>query len=163
MDSNVIYDDLNLFVSVFPEHISSELYKLSNFDDLLEIALDIGRVPEVRFGNASPVFLSKEIQFEDFNFDQYYGYVENPKESYIIFRDSETKKVYAKIQTNSILQDDEVGGPMTNAFASGSTFASTTGGSSAGYGSDSYGSTEDMPIDVNAIILDWIKQIKMFY
>ena len=104
-----------------------------------------------------------EIQFEDFNFDPYYGSVANPKESYIIFRDPKTKKVYAKIQTSAILQDDEVGGPMTNAFASGSTFASTTGGSSAAYGSDSYGATEDMPIDVNAIILDWIKQIKMFY
>ena len=52
---------------------------------------------------------------------------------------------------------------MTDSFASGSTFSSTTGGSSAGYGSDSYGATEDMPIDVNAIILDWVKQIKMFY
>ena len=68
MDSNLIYDDLNLFVSVFPKHISSELYKLSNFDDLLEIALDIGRVPEVRFGNGASVFLSKEIQFEDLNY-----------------------------------------------------------------------------------------------
>ena len=104
-----------------------------------------------------------EILFQDFAFDPYYGSVANPKESYIIFRDPNTKKVYAKIQTRSILQDDEVGGPMTDSFASGSTFSSTTGGSSAGYGSDSYGSSDDMPIDVNAIILDWIKQIKLFY
>ena len=96
-----------------------------------------------------------EIQFEDFNFDPYYGSVANPKESYIIFRDPKTKKVYAKIQTSSILQDDEVGGPMTNAFSSPS--------SSGMGGNDSSGSSADMLVDVNAIILDWVKQIKMFY
>ena len=96
-----------------------------------------------------------EILFEDFNFDPYYGSIADPKKSYILFRDPNTKKVFAKFYTSAILQDDEVGGPMTNAFSSPS--------SSGMGGNDSYGSSADMLVDVNAIILDWVKQIKMFY
>ena len=40
-----------------------------------------------------------EILFEDFNFDPYYGSIADPKKSYILFRDPNTKKVFA----NSIL------------------------------------------------------------
>ena len=54
---------------------------------------------------------------------------------------------------NSILQDDDFDGPMTNAFGN-----STNSSMSMGYGGSS-----DQPIDVNAIILDWMKQIKNFY
>ena len=50
-----------------------------------------------------------------------------------------------------MLADDEYSGPMTNAF--GSTTSNNMG----------YGSSNDQPIDVNAIILDWAKQIKNFY
>ena len=81
------------------------------------------------------------INFEDFNFDPYYGSTADPK----------TKKVLAKFQANQVLADDEYSGPMTNAF--GSTTSNNMG----------YGSTSDQPIDVNAIILDWMKQIKNFY
>ena len=91
------------------------------------------------------------INFEDFNFDPYYGSTADPKKSHIIFRDPKTKKVFAKFQANQVLADDEYSGPMTNAF--GSTTSNSMG----------YGSSIDQPIDVNAIILDWMKQIKNFY
>ena len=91
------------------------------------------------------------INFEDFNFDPYYGSTADPKTSSIIFRDPKTKKVFAKFQANQVLADDEYSGPMTNAF--GSTTSNSMG----------YGSSNDQPIDVNAIILDWMKQIKNFY
>ena len=91
------------------------------------------------------------INFEDFTFDPYYGSTADPKTSHIIFRDPKTKKVLAKFQANQVLADDEYSGPMTNAF--GSTTSNSMG----------YGSTTDQPIDVNAIILDWMKQIKNFY
>ena len=92
-----------------------------------------------------------EINLEDFNFDPYYGSTADPKTSYIIFRDPKTKKVFAKFQANQVLADDEYSGPMTNAF--GNTTSNNMG----------YGSSNDQPIDVNAIILDWAKQIKNFY
>ena len=57
----------------------------------------------------------------------------------------------AKFQANQVLADDEYSGPMTNAF--GSTSSNSMG----------YGSSVDQPIDVNAIILDWMQQIKNFY
>ena len=91
------------------------------------------------------------INFEDFNFDPYYGSTADPKTSHIIFRDPKTKKVLAKFQANQVLADDEYSGPMTNAF--GSTTSNNMG----------YGTSTDQPIDVNAIILDWMKQIKNFY
>tara|TARA_S200000501_G_scaffold371919_1_gene415925 strand:+ start:2012 stop:2536 length:525 start_codon:yes stop_codon:yes gene_type:complete len=93
-----------------------------------------------------------EINFDDFMFDPYYGSTADPKSSYIIFRNPKTKKVLAKFQANQVLQDDEYSGPMTNSFGS-STSSSSSG----------YGTSTNQPIDVNAIILDWMKQIKNFY
>ena len=91
-----------------------------------------------------------EINFEDFNFDPYYGSTADPKQSYIIFRDPTSKKVFAKFFAISIISDDDSVGPMSQAFGN------TT--------SSSYNNTSnDLPTDVNAIILDWAKQIKNFY
>ena len=96
--------------------------------------------------------LAVEIMFEDFNFDPYYGSTADPRTSYIIFRDPKTTRVVAKFMANSILQDDDFEGPMTNAFGNSTTSMSS-----------GYGASADQPIDVNAIILDWMKQIKNFY
>ncbi|MEC7919019.1 MAG: hypothetical protein VX852_02905 [Candidatus Neomarinimicrobiota bacterium] len=97
--------------------------------------------------------LTVEIMFEDFSFDPYYGSTANPRQSHIIFRDPKTTRVVAKFMANSILQDDDFDGPMTNAFGN-TTNSSMSGG---------YGGTADQPVDVNAIIVDWMKQIKNFY
>ena len=67
------------------------------------------------------------------------------------FVNPKTKKVFAKFQANQVLADDEYSGPMTNAF--GSTTSNNMG----------YGTSTDQQIDVNEIILDWMKQIKKFY
>lgn len=96
--------------------------------------------------------LAVEVVFEDFSFDPVYGSTADPRTSHIIFRDPKTTKVVAKFMTNSILQDDDFDGPMTNAFGN-STTSMRSG----------YGSTANQPIDINAIILDWMKQIKNFY
>jgi hypothetical protein len=60
--------------------------------------------------------------------------------------------VIAKFQANQVLVDDEYSGPMTNAF-----------GNSSLSNSSGYGANNNQPIDVNAIILDWMKQVKNFY
>tara|TARA_B100001173_G_C15934755_1_gene524411 strand:- start:598 stop:1125 length:528 start_codon:yes stop_codon:yes gene_type:complete len=97
--------------------------------------------------------LAVEVVFEDFSFDPVYGSTADPRQSHIIFRDPKTTRVVAKFMTNSILQDDDFDGPMTNAFGN-TTNSSMSGG---------YGATADQPVDVNAIIVDWMKQIKNFY
>ena len=51
------------------------------------------------------------------------------------------------------LQDGDFNGPMTNAFGNSTNSSMNIG----------YGGSSDQPIDVNAIILDWMKQIKNFY
>ena len=112
--------------------------------ELVKIGFEI--LPPETVGN-----LEIEINFEDFNFDPYYGSTADPKKSYIIFRDPKTKKVFAKFTANQVLADDEYSGPMTNAF--GSTTSNNMG----------YGSSKNQPIDVNAIILDWMQQVKNFY
>lgn len=96
--------------------------------------------------------LTVEVIFEDFNFDPVYGSTADPRTSHIIFRNPKTSKVIAKFLSNSILQDDDFDGPMTNAF--GNSTSSMRSG---------YGESSNQPIDVNAIILDWMKQIKNFY
>jgi|TARA_B100000902_G_scaffold31188_1_gene37400 hypothetical protein len=96
--------------------------------------------------------LAVEVVFEDFSFDPVYGSTADPRTSYIIFRDPKTTRVVAKFMSNSILQDDDFEGPMTNAFGNSTTSMSS-----------GYGASADQPIDVNAIILDWMKQIKNFY
>ena len=96
--------------------------------------------------------LTVEVIFEDFNFDPVYGSTADPRTSHIIFRNPKTSKVVAKCMSNSILQDDDFDGPMTNAF--GNSTSSMRSG---------YGESSNQPIDVNAIIVDWMKQIKNFY
>ena len=97
--------------------------------------------------------LAVEVVFEDFNFDPYYGSTADPKTSHIIFRNPKTTKVVAKFMANSILQDGDFNGPMTNAFGNSTNSSMNIG----------YGGSSDQPIDVNAIILDRMKQIKSFY
>tara|TARA_Y100000768_G_C23979761_1_gene685062 strand:+ start:1314 stop:1850 length:537 start_codon:yes stop_codon:yes gene_type:complete len=113
--------------------------------ELVKLGFEI--TPPDQVGN-----LEVEINFEDFNFDPYYGSTADPKSSFIKFLDPKTKRVIAKFQANQVLADDEYGGPTTNAF-----------GNSSMSQSSGYGSVDDRPIDVNAIILDWIEQIKNFY
>ena len=96
--------------------------------------------------------LTVEVMFENFNFDPVYGSTADPRTSHIIFRNPKTSKVIAKFLSNSILQDDDFDGPMTNAF--GNSTSSMRSG---------YGESSNQPIDVNAIIVDWMKQIKNFY
>jgi hypothetical protein len=96
--------------------------------------------------------LTVEVMFENFNFDPVYGSTADPRTSHIIFRNPKTSKVVAKFMSNSILQDDDFDGPMTNAF--GNSTSSMRSG---------YGESSNQPIDVNAIIVDWMKQIKNFY
>src|SRR5450756_2540050 len=41
--------DTQAFLSIFPESLQEALERLDRFDELVEVVLDLGRVPEARF------------------------------------------------------------------------------------------------------------------
>ena len=48
-DDNRIVDDLQTLVSTVPEHIQTAVRDLGDLNGILEVVLDLGREPEVRF------------------------------------------------------------------------------------------------------------------
>ncbi|MBA4380234.1 MAG: AAA family ATPase, partial [Anaerolinea sp.] len=56
-----ITDDLDALLGVLPEDIVAAVHKANNYDNLLEIILDLGRVPTARFVESEIVLSSKEI------------------------------------------------------------------------------------------------------
>ena len=60
-----ITDDLEALLSILPESIVKAVHKASNFDKLLEIILDLGRVPTARYVDGENVLRQKEITREE--------------------------------------------------------------------------------------------------
>ncbi|PIZ25942.1 MAG: AAA family ATPase, partial [Chloroflexi bacterium CG_4_10_14_0_8_um_filter_57_5] len=56
-----ITDDLDALLNVLPEAIVAAVHKANNYDDLLEIILDLGRVPTARFVDREVVLSDKEV------------------------------------------------------------------------------------------------------
>ncbi len=63
-----ITDDLDALLGVLPESIANAVRKSDNYDKLLEIILDLGRVPTVRFVAAEAVLREKEITREELDY-----------------------------------------------------------------------------------------------
>jgi len=60
-----ITDDLDLLLEILPPHISEKVRELDDSDNLLEIVMDLGRIPAARFVHREAVISDKEITFED--------------------------------------------------------------------------------------------------
>ncbi len=60
-----ITDDIHELKRVLPPHLNRALDKLGNVDDLLEIVLDLGRLPTARFVDREEVLLDTEVTRED--------------------------------------------------------------------------------------------------
>ena len=60
-----ITDDLDLMLDVLPPHISKVVRELNDSDNLLEIIMDIGRLPKARFVQREAVLSDKEVTYED--------------------------------------------------------------------------------------------------
>ena len=60
-----ITDDLDLMLDVLPPHISEVVRQLDDSDNLLEIVMDLGRLPKARFVHREAVLSEKEVSFED--------------------------------------------------------------------------------------------------
>ncbi|MEK7778034.1 MAG: AAA family ATPase, partial [Chloroflexota bacterium] len=60
-----IVDDLEALVGALPPHIQTSLKEQRNLKDLLEVILDLGRLPEARFLESEIVLASQEITEQD--------------------------------------------------------------------------------------------------
>jgi stage III sporulation protein SpoIIIAA len=58
---NKITDDLDALLGVLPGNIVEAVHKANDYDNLLEIILDLGRVPTARYVQGETVLINKEI------------------------------------------------------------------------------------------------------
>ncbi|MBN2392596.1 MAG: AAA family ATPase [Anaerolineae bacterium] len=63
--TQLIVDDLDALMNVLPREIQSVLEKNGRRDDLLEVILDLGRVPTARYTDKEVVLLESEVTRED--------------------------------------------------------------------------------------------------
>lgn len=65
LEHQKITDDLDLMLDVLPEHIAEVVRELDDSENLLEIVMDLGRLPRARFINREAVLSEKEITYDD--------------------------------------------------------------------------------------------------
>ena len=68
MTKRRITDDLEVLLGVLPEHISEAVAAVNDSDNLLEIILDLGRVPTARFLSGEVVLKDEEITQEEIDY-----------------------------------------------------------------------------------------------
>ncbi len=68
VQQKVITDDLDALLDVLPAHIRGALLEQSGNGELLEIVLDLGRVPEARYPSADVILSEKEITRSDLDY-----------------------------------------------------------------------------------------------
>jgi stage III sporulation protein SpoIIIAA len=65
MNQKRITDDLQVLIDVLPPAIAAALHKANNSDNLLEIVIDLGRIPKARFVQGEVPLSDKEVTPED--------------------------------------------------------------------------------------------------
>ena len=68
MTTTRITDDLDTLQGVLPPHVSDKLTEISRPDDLLEIILDVGRVPTARYVDGEITLSDKEVVWEHIDY-----------------------------------------------------------------------------------------------
>lgn len=61
-------DDLNVLTSVLPPHIQAALNEINDRNNLLEIVLDLGRLPEARYTHGEKILSDREITEADIDY-----------------------------------------------------------------------------------------------
>jgi len=64
----VITDDLDALLNILPPHICQPVSQQPDLHDLIEVVLDLGRTPEVRFPNREMVLAPKEVDELDLDY-----------------------------------------------------------------------------------------------
>ncbi len=65
LEHQKITDDLDLLLDVLPPRISKKVREFDDSDNLLEIVMDLGRLPKARFVNREVSLSDTEITYED--------------------------------------------------------------------------------------------------
>ena len=65
LEHQKITDDLDLLLDILPKHISSKVRELDDSENLLEIVMDLGRLPTARFVQREAILSEREITYED--------------------------------------------------------------------------------------------------
>ncbi len=60
-----ITDDLDLLLDILPPHIADTLRELDDSDNLLEVVMDLGRLPKARFVQREATLSDQEVTYED--------------------------------------------------------------------------------------------------
>ncbi len=60
-----ITDDLDALLAVFPPELEQAIRKLNGNGDLIEVVMDLGRLPETRFFGREAILGDKEVPLED--------------------------------------------------------------------------------------------------
>jgi stage III sporulation protein SpoIIIAA len=60
-----ITDDLDALLNVLPENIVEAVHKENHYDKLLEIILDLGRVPTARFVDGEVILRESDVTAEE--------------------------------------------------------------------------------------------------
>ncbi|GMR10124.1 MAG: AAA family ATPase [Anaerolineae bacterium] len=68
MTGRRITDDLDTLRGVLPPYITDKLTEIDRPDDLLEVILDIGRVPTARYVDVEVTLSDKEVAWEDIDY-----------------------------------------------------------------------------------------------
>jgi stage III sporulation protein SpoIIIAA len=66
--NNHITDDLDVIMAVLPEDIQAALQKIDRRDELLEVILDLGRVPTARYTDGEVVLREVEVDQEEIKY-----------------------------------------------------------------------------------------------
>jgi len=64
----VVTDDLDALLDILPLHIHEALYQQPDHGELIEVILDLGRLPEARFPHRELVLNSKEVSQSDIDY-----------------------------------------------------------------------------------------------
>lgn len=64
----VVTDDLDALLDILPPHIREPLYQQPDHTELLEVVLDLGRVPEARFPDRELVLNPEEVSQSDIDY-----------------------------------------------------------------------------------------------
>ncbi len=64
----LITDDLELLLNVLPPSVQTHIRALNRDADLLEIVLDLGRIPEARFVGQTVLLNSREVNHDDIDY-----------------------------------------------------------------------------------------------
>ena len=64
----LITDDLDLLLNVLPPHLQAHLREINRGAELLEVVMDLGRVPEARFVGESITLNAREVNHDDIDY-----------------------------------------------------------------------------------------------